>query len=80
VQQPRQWTYTRITEARSRNHCCRKKRNTCVIFSVCVCSLSYPTCKTRAQYYIVICGLSGRTAFFSIISWRARISGQGYCT
>jgi hypothetical protein len=27
------------------------------MFSVCVCSLSYPACKAHAPYYIVICGL-----------------------
>jgi hypothetical protein len=29
------------------------------ILSVCVCSLSYPSCKGRAPYYMVICDLSG---------------------
>jgi hypothetical protein len=50
--------------ARSLNHRCRKIGNTCFIFSVRVCSLSYPTCKTHAPYYIVICDPSGYTAFF----------------
>ena len=36
------------------------------IFWVCVCSLSYPTCKSHAPCYIVTCGLSGSTIFFHI--------------
>jgi hypothetical protein len=43
----------RNTEARSRNHCCRGKAIR-ITYSECVCSLSYPACKTHAQYYIVI--------------------------
>jgi hypothetical protein len=35
---------------------------------LCVYSLSYPACKAHASYYIVICGLSGCTIFFHIIS------------
>jgi len=38
------------------------------VFRVCVCSLSYATCKAHAPYYIVIYGLSGCTIFFQIIS------------
>jgi hypothetical protein len=35
--------------------------------SVCLCSyLSYPECKARAPYYIVICGLSDSTIFFTL--------------
>jgi len=34
---------------------------------MCVCSLSYPACKTHAPYFIVICGLSGSTIFFHVI-------------
>jgi hypothetical protein len=34
---------------------------------VCVCSLSYPASKACAPHFIVICGLSGCTAFFHII-------------
>ena len=33
------------------------------IFWVYVCSLSYPACKTRVSYYIVICGLPRSTIF-----------------
>jgi hypothetical protein len=37
-------------------------------YSECVCNLSYPACKAHAPYYIAICGLSGCTIFFHIIS------------
>jgi hypothetical protein len=33
------------------------------VFSVYVCSLSYPARKAHAPYYIVICGMSGFTVF-----------------
>jgi hypothetical protein len=33
-----------------------------------VCSLSYPECKAHAPHYIVICGLSGCTIVYHIIS------------
>ena len=35
---------------------------------VSVCTFSYPSCKARAPYYIVIFGLSGFTTFFHIVS------------
>jgi len=35
---------------------------------LCDCSLSYPACKAHAQYYTVICDLSGCTVFFHMIS------------
>jgi len=38
------------------------------ILSVCVCSLSYPSCNAHAAYYIVTCGLSESYIFFHIIS------------
>jgi hypothetical protein len=38
----------------------------CVCVCVCVCSVNYAACKARAPY--VICGLSGSTIFFHILS------------
>ena len=35
---------------------------------MCVCSLNYSACKVNAPYYAVVCGLSGSTTFFNIIS------------
>ena len=64
----RRGMYKRKAEARSRNHCCRVKVIKYYIFWVCVCSLSFPACKAHAPDYIVICGLSGSTTFFHIIS------------
>ena len=32
------------------------------------CSLAYPACNAHAQYWVVICGLSGPNIFFRIIS------------
>jgi hypothetical protein len=40
-----------------------EKSNKYYIFSVCVCSLSYPSCKAHTPYYTVRCGLSGSTVF-----------------
>jgi len=34
---------------------------------MCVCSLSYPPCKTHGPYFILICGLSGSTIFFLVV-------------
>jgi hypothetical protein len=34
--------------------------------------LSFPACKAHASYYSVICGQSGSTIFFDIISYKAR--------
>jgi hypothetical protein len=38
------------------------------IFSVCICSLTYPTCEAQALCNIVICGLPGCTVFFPTLS------------
>jgi hypothetical protein len=46
---------------------CRGKTVT-ISCSLCVCSLKYPACNSRAPYYVVICGLSGCTLIFHIIS------------
>jgi hypothetical protein len=46
-----QYTYQRNIEARSRNHCCRRKAiSNNYIYRMCVCSLSYPACKAHAWY------------------------------
>ena len=55
-------------EACLHNDCCHENKNHYYIFWVCVCSLSYPEYKANALYYIVICGMSGFTIFFHIIS------------
>ena len=65
----------RNIEAPSRNHFCIGKSYKYCIFWVGVYSLSYPTCKALAPYYIVICGLTGSTMFFHIIS-NSRIFGD----
>ena len=54
------------------------KSNKYYIFWVCVCSLNYPACNSHVPYYIVICGLSGSTTLFHIISqtpWFLREGG-----
>ena len=40
------------------------------------CSLTYPASNAHAPYYIVICGLSGCTTFFDIISQKAQLSNE----
>jgi hypothetical protein len=37
----------RNIEARSRNHCCRKRSNKYHTLGVCVCILRYPACKAH---------------------------------
>ena len=43
-------------------------------------SLAYPACKAYAPYRVVICGFSGSTISFDIISQTERLSGKGYLT
>jgi hypothetical protein len=62
-----QCTFKRNIEALSRNHCCCGNAISIMYFE-CVRSLSYLTCSSHAPYYIDICGLSGCTIFFHIIS------------
>jgi hypothetical protein len=50
------------------------------IFLVCGCGLSYPAHNVHAQYYIVICGLSGSTVFFDIIPQSVQFSEKHYLT
>jgi hypothetical protein len=40
----------------------------CVCMCVCMCRPGYQTCNAHAPYYIVICGLTGCTILFHIIS------------
>ena len=42
------------------------------ILRVCVCNLIYPASKELVPYHIGICGLSGSTIFFHIISKMAQ--------
>jgi len=61
----RQCTYKRNIEVFSRKYCLQRNRKNCYIFWVCVCSLSHPACKAHAMYFIVICGITSSTVFFS---------------
>jgi hypothetical protein len=51
------------TEARSANHCCRRKKG---IFCVCVYSRRYTTWNAHAPYCIVVSSLPGCTIFFHV--------------
>ena len=54
---------------------CRVKA-ACITFSKRVGCLSYPVCKAHAPYYIVICGMSGSTVVFHIISQKTQFSKE----
>jgi hypothetical protein len=67
VQHDGQSTYKRNIEARSRNHCFRRKAIR-ITYSECVTiALVTPACKAHALYYTVICGLSRSAIFYHII-------------
>jgi len=55
--------YKRKIEARSRDHYCLGKAIH-IIYSECICNLSYPAWRAHAPYYTVICGQSCCTTFF----------------
>jgi len=71
--QDRHFTYS-ITLRRVRATTVQWKSNTHCIFWVRGCGLNYPACNARASYSTVVCGLSGFTALFHIISSTARFS------
>jgi hypothetical protein len=54
--------------------CARMRACAQVLGHVHACSLSYPACNEYAPYCDVICGPSGSTTFFDIISYKARFS------
>jgi hypothetical protein len=56
----------RNTEARSYNHCCSGKAIS-MVYSECV-SVTLVIQRAMRMRHIVICGLSGWTVFFQIIS------------
>jgi hypothetical protein len=69
-----QYTYN-VTLRRVRDCCCRGKAINiaylwCVCLRACVraCTLAYPACNSYAPYCDVICGPSGSTIFFDIVS------------
>jgi hypothetical protein len=64
--QGRQCYVIRNIEARSRNHCCRGKAIS-ITYYECV-SVALVIQHAKRMHRIVICGLSGSTIFFHIIS------------
>ena len=67
----------RKIEARPCNHYCSGK-SVSITHSECVCSLSYPASNEHQPHYIVICGLSGSTTFFTFSSILFTLSHQRY--
>jgi len=68
-EQDTQCTYKRSTEVLSRNCCCHGLSKVLHILSVCIALVIQDTNAHAPCYpYIVICGLSGCTRFFHIIS------------
>jgi hypothetical protein len=79
VKQDRQCTYKRKIEARSHNHLLPCKSKKCYIFRVCVCSLSYPACKSACAvlcYHTSMWSLRLYSRYFSTLSHKnPRFSG-----
>ena len=73
----RQATYCNVTLRRVRVSSVMVQKQyvlgTVIAYVSVVCGLSYQTCNGHAPYCIVICGLSGSTIFFHIISYKGTI-------